>query len=96
MASWGRVAAVLRNALRRPRSLQSLTLRRAVGPGVFGCLVGTGLVCYYQYRASIGTLPFAVHAEEEKVSTRLIKVCVVDIDAKQSDTPDFQCLSDAI
>ncbi|XP_036975192.1 calcium uptake protein 2, mitochondrial isoform X1 [Acanthopagrus latus] len=66
MASWGRVAAVLRNALRSPRSLQSLALRRAVGPGVFGCVVGTGLVCYYQYRASIGTLPFAVHAEEQK------------------------------
>ncbi|XP_076606694.1 calcium uptake protein 2, mitochondrial [Chaetodon auriga] len=66
MASWGRVAAVLRNAFRSPRSLKSLALRRAVGPGVFGCVVGTGLVCYYQYNANNRTLPFAVHAEEQK------------------------------
>ncbi|XP_047462200.1 calcium uptake protein 2, mitochondrial [Mugil cephalus] len=66
MASWGRVAAVLRTVLRSPRSLQSLALRRAVGPGVLGSVIGTGLICYYQYHAHNRTLPFAVHAEEEK------------------------------
>uniref|UniRef100_UPI0037E6F962 calcium uptake protein 2, mitochondrial n=1 Tax=Semicossyphus pulcher TaxID=241346 RepID=UPI0037E6F962 len=66
MASWGRVAAVLRNVLRSPRFLKSLALRRAVGPGVFGSLVGAGVICYSQYHANNRTLPFAVHAEEEK------------------------------
>lgn len=71
MATWGRVAAVLRNVLRSPQSLKSLALRRAVGPGVFGCVIGTGVICYYQYRANNRTLPFAVYAEEQKVSRRL-------------------------
>ncbi|XP_035521890.1 calcium uptake protein 2, mitochondrial [Morone saxatilis] len=66
MASWGRLAAVLRNVWRSPRSLKGLSLRRAVGPGLFGCLVGTGVVGYYQYCANNRTLPFAVHAEEQK------------------------------
>ncbi|XP_044077511.1 calcium uptake protein 2, mitochondrial [Siniperca chuatsi] len=66
MASWGRVAAVWRNVLRSPRSLKSFALRRAVGPGVLGSVIGTGLICYYQYHANNTTLPFAVHAEEEK------------------------------
>ncbi|XP_051257563.1 calcium uptake protein 2, mitochondrial [Dicentrarchus labrax] len=66
MASWGRLAAVLRNVWRSPRSLKGLALRRAVGPGLVGCLVGTGVVGYYQYRADNRTLPFAVHAEEQK------------------------------
>ncbi|XP_070773402.1 calcium uptake protein 2, mitochondrial [Enoplosus armatus] len=65
MASWGRVAAVLRNVLRSPRSLKGLALRRAVGSGVAGSVIGTGVICYYQYHANISTLPFAVHAEEE-------------------------------
>ncbi|XP_023137289.1 calcium uptake protein 2, mitochondrial [Amphiprion ocellaris] len=66
MAGWGRFAAVLRNVLKSPRSLKSLALRRAVGPGVLGSVIGTGLICYYQYHASSRTLPFAVHAAEEK------------------------------
>ncbi|XP_038563902.1 calcium uptake protein 2, mitochondrial isoform X1 [Micropterus salmoides] len=66
MASWGRVAATLRNVLRSPVSLRSLALRRAVGPGVLASLVGTGVICYYRYHANNRTLPFAVHAEGEK------------------------------
>ena len=69
MASWGRVVAVLRNVLRSPQSLKSLPLRRAVGPGLFGCVIGTGAICYYKYNANNRTLPFVVHAEEQKVST---------------------------
>uniref|UniRef100_A0A3B4Z575 Mitochondrial calcium uptake 2 n=1 Tax=Stegastes partitus TaxID=144197 RepID=A0A3B4Z575_9TELE len=66
MASWGKVAAVLRTVLRSPRSLKSVAVRRSVGPGVVGSVIGTGLLCYYQYHASSRTLPFAVHAEEQK------------------------------
>ncbi|XP_054481899.1 calcium uptake protein 2, mitochondrial isoform X2 [Anoplopoma fimbria] len=66
MASLGRVAAVLRNALRSPRSLKSFALRRALGPGIVGAVVGTGFICYYQYHANNRTLPFAVHAEVPK------------------------------
>ncbi|XP_068577488.1 calcium uptake protein 2, mitochondrial [Cebidichthys violaceus] len=66
MASWGRLNAVLRNALRSPRSLKSLALRRAVGPGILGSVIGTGVICYYQYHANNRTLPFAVHAEVPK------------------------------
>uniref|UniRef100_A0A3Q1EGH8 Mitochondrial calcium uptake 2 n=1 Tax=Acanthochromis polyacanthus TaxID=80966 RepID=A0A3Q1EGH8_9TELE len=66
MAGWGRFAAVLRNVLKSPRSLKSLALRRAVGPGVLGSVIGTGLICYYQYHANSRTLPFAVHAAEQK------------------------------
>ncbi|TDH04590.1 hypothetical protein EPR50_G00134270 [Perca flavescens] len=73
MASWGRVAAVLRNVLRSPRSLKTLALRRAVGPGILGSVIGSGLICYYQYHTYNRTLPFAVHAEvpEEAPATRL-------------------------
>ncbi|KAM9349016.1 calcium uptake protein 2, mitochondrial [Symphorus nematophorus] len=66
MASWGRLAAVLRNVLRSPQSLKSLALRRAVGPGLFGCVVGTGVICYYKYNVNNRTLPFVVHADEQK------------------------------
>ncbi|XP_041808265.1 calcium uptake protein 2, mitochondrial [Chelmon rostratus] len=66
MASWARVSAVLRNVFRSPQSLKSLAVRRAVGPGLFGCVIGTGVVCYFQYRANNRTLPFAVHAREQK------------------------------
>lgn len=66
MSRWGRVAAVLRTALRSPQSLKSLALRRAVGPSVVGSLVGAGAFYYYKYHANNRTLPFAVHAEEEK------------------------------
>ncbi|XP_060911985.1 calcium uptake protein 2, mitochondrial [Labrus mixtus] len=65
MASWGRVAQVLRTVLRSPQSLKSVALRRAVGPAVLGSLVGAGVICYSQY-ANIRTLRFAVHAEEHK------------------------------
>ena len=77
MASWGRVAAHLRNFLRSPRSLKGLARHRAVGPGIFGCVIGTGAICFHQYHAVNRTLPFTVHAEEQKVSTRLIEVFVV-------------------
>ncbi|XP_068187230.1 calcium uptake protein 2, mitochondrial [Antennarius striatus] len=66
MASWRRFAAVLRNVFRGPRSLKGVALRRAVGPGVVGCLIGTGAVCYYRYHANDRALPFVVHAKEEK------------------------------
>uniref|UniRef100_A0A3B4VAN1 Mitochondrial calcium uptake 2 n=1 Tax=Seriola dumerili TaxID=41447 RepID=A0A3B4VAN1_SERDU len=66
MASWGKVASVLRNVLRSPRALRSLSLRRVVGPGVVGSVIGTGLFCYYRYHANNRTLPFAVHAEEQR------------------------------
>ncbi|XP_029925205.1 calcium uptake protein 2, mitochondrial [Myripristis murdjan] len=65
MASWGRVAAVLRSFLRSwPRSLGGAGLYRAVGPGVLGSLVGAGAICYHRYHANSRTSPFAVHAEE--------------------------------
>ncbi|XP_041656599.1 calcium uptake protein 2, mitochondrial [Cheilinus undulatus] len=66
MSSWGRVSAALRTVLRSPRSLKSPGLRRVVGPGVLGSVVGAGVVCYYHYQANYRTLPFAVHAEEQK------------------------------
>ncbi|XP_034405557.1 calcium uptake protein 2, mitochondrial [Cyclopterus lumpus] len=68
MASWERVAAVLRNVLRSPRSLKGLALHRAVGPGILGSVIGTGAICYYQYRANNRILPFAVHAEVPNVT----------------------------
>ncbi|TNN76693.1 Calcium uptake protein 2, mitochondrial [Liparis tanakae] len=68
MASWGRVAAVLRNVWRGPRSLKGLALRRAVGPGLLGSVIGAGAFCYYQYGANNTTLPFAVYAEVPKVA----------------------------
>lgn len=55
-------------------SLRSLALRRAVGPGVLASLVGTGVICYYRYHANNRTLPFAVHAEGEKVSCQTLKL----------------------
>lgn len=88
MASWGRVAAVVRNVLRSPRSLNSVALRRAVGSGILGSVVGTGVICYYQYHANNRSLPFAVHAEEQKVSTLPIKVSVVDSDRRHTDRCD--------
>ncbi|XP_030010724.1 calcium uptake protein 2, mitochondrial [Sphaeramia orbicularis] len=66
MSNWGRVAAVLRSLLRSPRSVRGLPLRRAVGPGILGSVLGTGFVCFYRYRENNRTLPFAVHAEEEQ------------------------------
>ncbi|CAG5875845.1 unnamed protein product [Menidia menidia] len=66
MASWGKFAAVLRNVLRSSRSVKSFAVRRAVGPGILGSIIGTGAILYYQYHAGSKTLPFAVHAEEEK------------------------------
>ncbi|XP_037618651.1 calcium uptake protein 2, mitochondrial isoform X4 [Sebastes umbrosus] len=42
MSSWIRVSAVLRTALRS----------RAVGPGVLGSVIGTGLLCYYHANAN--------------------------------------------
>ena len=77
MASWGRVAALLRNFSRTPRSLRGLTRNRAVGAGVLGSVIGTGVLCFQQYHADSRTLPYTVYAEEQKVSTRLIKVSVV-------------------
>ena len=82
MASWGKVAAVLRNGLRSPRALKASALRRAVGPGIVGSVIGTGVFCYYNYHTKNRILPFAVHAEEQKVSTRTIQVDVVDADRR--------------
>ena len=77
MSGWWRVSAVLRAVFRGPRALNSPVMRRAVGPGLLGSVIGTGLVCYYQYHANSRTLPFAVHAEAPKVS-KLLKVCSID------------------
>ncbi|XP_020790212.1 calcium uptake protein 2, mitochondrial [Boleophthalmus pectinirostris] len=66
MASWGRVASLFRGLLRSPRSIKALGLRRVVGPGVLGSLVGAGVVCYYQYFQSSRTLPCSVYAKEEE------------------------------
>nr|XP_020442733.1 calcium uptake protein 2, mitochondrial isoform X2 [Monopterus albus] len=66
MARWEKVAAVLRNVLRSPRSLESSAPRRAIGPGILGYVIGTGVICYYQYHANNRTLPFAVHAHKFK------------------------------
>lgn len=68
MASWGKVAAVLRTVLRSSRSLKSLAPRRVIGPGIVGSVIGAGGICYYRYHGNNRTLPFAVHAEEQKVS----------------------------
>lgn len=68
MANWIRLAAVLRSFVKRPRSLGGLGLRRTVSAGVWGSVIGTGLICYYQYHANRRTLPFAVYAEKQKVS----------------------------
>ncbi|KAM4620748.1 calcium uptake protein 2, mitochondrial [Polymixia lowei] len=64
MAVSSRVAAVFRAFVKRPRALGVLGLPRAVGPGILGCLVGTGVI-YYHY-ANSRALPFAVHAQEQK------------------------------
>uniref|UniRef100_A0AAZ3R7Y3 EF-hand domain-containing protein n=1 Tax=Oncorhynchus tshawytscha TaxID=74940 RepID=A0AAZ3R7Y3_ONCTS len=64
MASWGRAAGVLRNFLTRPWSYRAL--HRALGPGILGSLVGSGLI-YYHYEPSKRFFPFTVHAEEEKL-----------------------------
>ncbi|XP_035637753.1 calcium uptake protein 2, mitochondrial-like [Oncorhynchus keta] len=64
MASFGRVAGVLRNFWRRPWSYR--TLHSALRPGILGSAVGSGLV-YFHFESSKRFLPFTVHAEEEKV-----------------------------
>ncbi|KAM4544937.1 calcium uptake protein 2, mitochondrial [Odontesthes bonariensis] len=69
MASWGKFAGVFRNVLRSSRTLRSFSVRRAVSPGILGSAIGTGAIFYYQYHANSKTLPFAVHAEEEKEVT---------------------------
>ncbi|XP_017295384.1 calcium uptake protein 2, mitochondrial [Kryptolebias marmoratus] len=66
MAGWGKFATVSKNILRIPRAVRSLGKYRAVGPGVLGSVVGTGLICFYQYHANNKALPFAVRAAEEK------------------------------
>jgi len=89
MASWGRVAAVLRNVWRSPRSLKGLALRRAVGPGLLGSVIGAGAFCYYQYGANNTTLPFAVYAEVPKVSTEVDKPLQVStVEPEHTDTRD--------
>ncbi len=95
MAGWGRVAAVLRSVLRSYQSVRSLALRRAVGPGVFGCVIGTGVICYHHYHADNRSLPFAVHAEEQKVSNvpHRTNVSVVETDLRQVDTFSHVVLS---
>ncbi|KAL0994660.1 hypothetical protein UPYG_G00125440 [Umbra pygmaea] len=63
MASWGRVAGVLRNFLRR--TLSHGTIHRTLGTGILGSLVGSGLL-YYHNEPLRRILPFTVHAEEGK------------------------------
>ncbi|XP_069581588.1 calcium uptake protein 2, mitochondrial [Brachyistius frenatus] len=65
MARWGKAAAVLRSVFRSSRSLDSLILRRTVGPAAVGSVIGTGVIFYSRYCAN-RTLPFAVLAEEQK------------------------------
>uniref|UniRef100_A0A669C6U6 Mitochondrial calcium uptake 2 n=1 Tax=Oreochromis niloticus TaxID=8128 RepID=A0A669C6U6_ORENI len=66
MASWGKVAALLRGVLRSPRSLKTFAQYRTVGRGIVASVIGTGVVCYYRYHVNNRTLPFAVYAKEEK------------------------------
>ncbi|KAK7904260.1 hypothetical protein WMY93_016867 [Mugilogobius chulae] len=68
MARWGRLAAVFKGLLRTPRSIQVLGVRRVVGPGILGSLVGAGVVYYYRYIKNNKTLPCKVYAavEEQK------------------------------
>ncbi|XP_033834105.1 calcium uptake protein 2, mitochondrial [Periophthalmus magnuspinnatus] len=66
MASWGRIASLFGGLLRSPRSIKVLGLRRVVGPGVLGSLVGAGVVCYYKYIENKRTLPCRVYAKEEE------------------------------
>ncbi|KAF7648070.1 hypothetical protein LDENG_00162520 [Lucifuga dentata] len=66
MASWGRLAVILRGFLRRPGSLGGVGLQRAVGTGILGSIIGSGVIYYYQYHAKSRTLPFAVYAEQQK------------------------------
>ncbi|KAF3706764.1 Calcium uptake protein 2, mitochondrial EF-hand domain-containing family member A1 Precursor [Channa argus] len=66
MASWGKVAALLRNVLRSSSSVRHLAVRCAVGSGFLGSVLGTGVFWYHQYHANNRTLPFAVHAEGQK------------------------------
>ncbi|KAL3042241.1 hypothetical protein OYC64_020229 [Pagothenia borchgrevinki] len=65
MAALGRLVSVFRNAVRSPRSLRAVARHRAVGPAIVGSVLGTGLICYYQYLPN-RTLLFAVHAETPK------------------------------
>ncbi|XP_030601627.1 calcium uptake protein 2, mitochondrial isoform X2 [Archocentrus centrarchus] len=69
MASWVKVAALFRGVLRIPRCLKTFAQWRTVGPGVLGSVIGTGAICYYQCHVNNRTLPFAVHAKEEKEAT---------------------------
>ncbi|XP_034034823.1 calcium uptake protein 2, mitochondrial [Thalassophryne amazonica] len=69
MSSWRRVAAVLMNFVRGPRSVNTLAPHRAVGAAVLGSVVGTGMICYRSFYANSRTLPFVVHAEQQKEPT---------------------------
>ncbi|KAK2828880.1 hypothetical protein Q5P01_019914 [Channa striata] len=66
MASWGKVAASLRNALRSSGSVTRFAPRRAVGPGVLVSVVGAGVLWCHQRHANSRTRPFAVYAQDQK------------------------------
>lgn len=77
MASLVRVSVVVRNFLRRQWTLRSLTCYRALGPGIFGSLIGSGLFYHHNEHISRRVLPFTVYAEEEatvsQISARRIR-----------------------
>lgn len=69
MASWGRVSLLLRGLLRTPRTVKVVGLRRVVGPGILGSLIGAGVVCYYRYHENRRISSCAVYAAEEQKET---------------------------
>ncbi|CAL1573987.1 unnamed protein product [Knipowitschia caucasica] len=67
MAAWGRLAALFRGVLRTPRGVQvQVGLRRVLGPGVVGSLVGTGVICFYRYSQQNRLLLCPVYAKEKE------------------------------
>ncbi|XP_029028887.1 calcium uptake protein 2, mitochondrial [Betta splendens] len=66
MTSWGRVGSVFRTVWRSSRSLKGFSPYGAVAPAIVGSVIGTGVMCYYQYHVSARSPPFYVLAAEEK------------------------------
>uniref|UniRef100_A0A8C6TDL4 Mitochondrial calcium uptake 2 n=1 Tax=Neogobius melanostomus TaxID=47308 RepID=A0A8C6TDL4_9GOBI len=71
MASWRRVSILLKGVLRTPRAVKVSGVRRVVGPGVLGSLIGAGVVCYYRYHENSRISPCTVLADEQKSGQQL-------------------------
>lgn len=57
---------LLRGLSRTPRTIKVPGVRRVVGPGIFGSLIGAGAVFYYRYHENTRETPCAVYAAEEQ------------------------------